>query len=81
MALEDDDKRVWRRWASWDKKRHERETAIYEEKRALKSKSGEEVPPPKTNGISDDSLHVPKKRKNQDSEENLAAIPKKKKTA
>lgn len=81
MALEDEDKRVWRRWASWDKKRHEREMVIYEEKRALKSKSGEEVPPPKTNGNRDDSLHVPKKRKSQDSEECLTAIPKKKKSA
>ena len=77
MALADEDKRVWRRLASWDKKRHEREMIIYEAKKASKSKV-EEVSLPKTNGDRDASLHVPKKRKSQDSGD-FAAIPKKKK--
>ena len=82
VELEDEDKHVWRRWASWDKKRYERDLAIYEEKNSPKRKESEDSQPPKTNGDNDDSLHVPKKRKSHDqvnSEECFAAIPKKKK--
>lgn len=81
VDLDDEDKTVWRQWASWDKKRYERDLAIYEENnpRGFETK-------PKTNGAKDDSSHMPKKRKSSgatevemDSPTPFAVIPKKRK--
>ena len=78
VELDDDNKQVWRKWASWDKKRYERDLAIYE------GKSGKAGDAPKANGDKDDSMHVPKKRKSS-SEADMddsakLSIPKKRKS-
>lgn len=82
VSLGEEDKKVWHRWASWDKKRYERELAIYEG--VISSRDNEQKV---SNGERGDSLHVPKKRKsaeNRDSvngiDSTFAAIPKKKKS-
>lgn len=63
VELDNDNKKVWRRWASWDKKRYERDLAIFESKTQPKRKDSDDAPPVITNGVEDDNLHVPKKRK------------------
>jgi hypothetical protein len=68
LDLSDEDKDVWRQWATWDKKRYERDLTLHEEK-------GENEPSPKHQVTEDmdtfqkdaleDSMkavHVPKKR-------------------
>lgn len=94
MSLSDDDKKVWRQWAAWDKKRYERDLSMYEGLISRQEKKS--VVEDKANGDKrdnkDDSLdssHVPKKRKGSDREEAsngfdttaFAAIPKKKSRA
>jgi SLIDE len=81
VDLDNEDKTVWRQWASWDKKRFERDLAIYEEQNP---RSFETLPT--SNGDKDDSLHLPKKRKSagtteveMDSPTPFAVIPKKRK--
>ena len=58
LALQDDEKSTWRSWAEWDKKRYERDLAIYS--KASESGGGKrkskDVEPMK------DNLHVPKKK-------------------
>ena len=84
MELDDDEKKVWRLWASWDKKRYARDLALYEAKNSHKpAKESKDLMPKTKNGDKDDSLHVPKKRKSVDgahSETSFDHIPKKKKS-
>ena len=64
LALTDEDKEVWRKWASWDKKRYKRDLAIYEEAKAS-SKTGDGEMVSREDERADDAvqaLHVPKKR-------------------
>lgn len=87
VALEDEEKRVWRRWASWDKRRHERDFVIYRaaknsdsRKKTEETVDTEELPP--ENGDKDAEIELPKKRKSNidvaSSEDPFGHIPKKK---
>ncbi|CAB9508745.1 Probable chromatin-remodeling complex ATPase chain [Seminavis robusta] len=81
VQLADDDKTVWRQWASWDKKRYERDLAIYEEKNS----NGGNSTKSQTNGDKEDSIHVPKKRKPSAESDvgspSFNSIPKKRRSA
>lgn len=67
LELAEEERQVWRVWASWDKKRYARDLAIYEKKgnsavtqNASESATGDH---PKGNDTSD---HIPKKKQRKD---------------
>ena len=62
-ALSDDEKHVWKEWQTWDKKRYEHQSDVYDTKHSKAKKTKKKK----------DSMSVPKKAKM----ENFASIPKK----
>jgi SLIDE len=71
VALNDEERQIWRMWATWDKKRYSRALFIYESAHAQAKASGddddkaivEEIEGPKKRQAEDRLNHVPKKKK------------------
>lgn len=73
LELSDDDKKIWKKWAAWDKQRYEYQLRLYENQKSTTpirptSNSAEVLSP---------EIHVPKKRANEES--GFAPIPKRRK--
>ena len=77
-ALTKEDKQTWKEWEQWDAKRYAYHLAIYDKARAARSGTSEDdATSPKPSNTSADDLHVPKKRKVQDTKIETTHIPKK----
>lgn len=60
--MAEEEKDVWRKWTEWDKKRHEHDVAIFENRR----NSGSPVAIKDEKKQKADAVHVPKKRRVSD---------------
>ncbi len=73
LGLSDEDKKIWKKWAAWDKQRYECQMRLYEQHktaaRAMTTTTSSEALSPE--------VHVPKKRAAEEPE--LAPIPKRRK--
>jgi SWI/SNF-related matrix-associated actin-dependent regulator of chromatin subfamily A member 5 len=76
-ALTKEDKQIWKQWEQWDAKRHAYHLSIYNKARAVRSGVSEDDATSKPSSTSADDLHVPKKRKVQDTNMETTHIPKK----
>lgn len=77
LALSDEEKETWRRWAAWDKKRYARDLALHEQ--GQKSRGDKRVPTADEDTMK--AIHIPKKRASVDQGDGgstFAHIPKKK---
>ena len=79
LELQDEEKEVWRKWASWDKKRYKRDLEIY----SSKNNESQTHDAPREDGSEStmQAVHVPKKRpsatEQADSGSPFTPIPKK----
>jgi SWI/SNF-related matrix-associated actin-dependent regulator of chromatin subfamily A member 5 len=60
LELSEDDKKPWRIWASWDKKRYARDLAVYDTSHAAESGSNAQASKKRSG---EGKIHVPKKKR------------------